>query len=276
MKPKYELTDQSIDLGKGRKAFRIKALRDIDTNYCPVDEGELGGYVMSTENLSQEGGCWIFPNGVVYGEAQVTENAVVGSPGVARAKATVNERAKVRGDATVVPHTQDIIIGDDATIEGDATVHGGFIGGNARITDNACVYSCGRIEGDIVMDDEARVNNENTIITGKAHLTGEFDLLDEIKVKDPGVLNYAEGLLIIKNFHLTQAYLSASRRGFTVYYNKKEGRVLSEAFTKPLTLEELKEWSESTEVDKTLKDGISKVDGPRLKALYDLLSTQDI
>lgn len=280
MTKKYELTDQFIDLGEGRKAYRIKALRDFDTIGDPVVEGQLGGYVETMENLSQEGECWIYPNGVVTGNARVLDNAIVGEGECDVREAPENARidgnATVCGEATVVPRGQNILIAGDAKVSGDAIVHGGTIKGNTIVTDRAKVYGCSLIEGDITIDDEAYILNWDTRLTGKAHLTGNLMLYNRVNIHDLGTVSYTEGILIIENFYLTQAYLRASNKGFTIYFNKKERRVLSKAFTKHLTLEELKEWSENTEVDKTLKDGISKVDGPRLKALYDLLSSQDI
>ena len=50
MNKKYELTDECINF-YGRKLYRIKALVD----FYDVKSGDLGGYVESYNNLSQEG-----------------------------------------------------------------------------------------------------------------------------------------------------------------------------------------------------------------------------
>ena len=47
---KYELTKES----KGN-LFRIKALKDFGN----VKKGDLGGFIEKTDNLSQEGNCWV-------------------------------------------------------------------------------------------------------------------------------------------------------------------------------------------------------------------------
>ena len=69
---KYELTDETIEV-YGTALHRIKALKDFGN----VKKGELGGYVESERNLSQEGNCWVYGNALVYGNAKVCGNAEV-------------------------------------------------------------------------------------------------------------------------------------------------------------------------------------------------------
>ena len=52
---KYELTD-NYDYCQGRKVFQIRALRKVRDGVYP---GDLGGWIESEDNLSQEGGCWV-------------------------------------------------------------------------------------------------------------------------------------------------------------------------------------------------------------------------
>ena len=52
---KYELTNESLDIGT-KTLFRIRALEDFSS----VKAGDLGGWVESESNLSQEGTCWVF------------------------------------------------------------------------------------------------------------------------------------------------------------------------------------------------------------------------
>lgn len=67
---KYELTDETIEV-YGTALHRIKALKDFGN----VKKGELGGYVESEHNLSQEGNCWVCGNAEVYDNAEVCGNA---------------------------------------------------------------------------------------------------------------------------------------------------------------------------------------------------------
>ena len=65
---KYELTEETIKTNDTRKLYRIKALK----SFSNVKAGDLGGYVESEKNLSQNGDCW------VYGSARIFDSAWVG------------------------------------------------------------------------------------------------------------------------------------------------------------------------------------------------------
>ena len=119
---KYELTDETIDVS-GTTLHRIKALKDFGN----VKKGELGGYVESERNLSQEGNCWVCGNAKVCGDAKVCGNAWVFG------NAEVYGNAKVYGNAWVF---------GNAEVYGNAKVYGNaWVYGNAEVCGNAKV--CG-------------------------------------------------------------------------------------------------------------------------------------
>ena len=118
---KYELTDETIDVS-GTTLHRIKALKDFGN----VKKGELGGYVESERNLSQEGNCWVCGNAKVCGDAEVCGNAWVFG------NAEVYGNAKVYGNAWVF---------GNAEVCGNAKVYGNaWVYGNAEVCGNARVY----------------------------------------------------------------------------------------------------------------------------------------
>lgn len=96
---KYELTDETIEV-YGTALHRIKALKDFGN----VKKGELGGYVESEHNLSQEGDCWVCGNAKVYDNAEVFGNAWVCG------NAEVYDNAKVFGNAEVCGNADYITI----------------------------------------------------------------------------------------------------------------------------------------------------------------------
>lgn len=96
---KYELTDETIEV-YGTALHRIKALKDFGN----VKKGELGGYVESEHNLSQEGDCWVYGNARVYSNARVYGNAEVFG------NAWVYDNAKVCGNAEVCGNADYITI----------------------------------------------------------------------------------------------------------------------------------------------------------------------
>ena len=72
MEKKYKLTEESINYCS-KILYRIEALKDFDD----VKKGDMGGYVQSEDNLSQEGNCWVFGNAWVYDNAVVCGNAEI-------------------------------------------------------------------------------------------------------------------------------------------------------------------------------------------------------
>lgn len=72
MTPKYEIT--RIAHPKFSWLHRIRALRQIRPG---VFAGDLGGFVQSERNLSQEGTCWIADNAIAAEEACVSGHSLL-------------------------------------------------------------------------------------------------------------------------------------------------------------------------------------------------------
>ena len=76
MSKKYELTTKT-KLIDGHKVYRIKALKSFNTIIDrKVNKGDLGGWVESEKNLSQDGTCWLFDDAVGYENSRRSENSV--------------------------------------------------------------------------------------------------------------------------------------------------------------------------------------------------------
>ena len=91
---KYEtITDSASDM------LRIVALIDIPT--FGIRAGNAGGLIETTDNLSQDGMCWVSDNARVYGNARVSGNAQV------YGDARVYGNAQVYGDAQVYGNAWD-------------------------------------------------------------------------------------------------------------------------------------------------------------------------
>ena len=72
MNQKYEITD--IVHPQYPWLHRIRALRDVRED---VHVGDLGGFVQSEENLSQEGQCWVANNAVAAEESYISGDAIM-------------------------------------------------------------------------------------------------------------------------------------------------------------------------------------------------------
>ena len=69
---KYELTSDT-KIVFGHILYRIKAL----SSFGCVSAGDLGGFLESEKNLSQNGDAWVYGDAEVYGNARVYGNAEV-------------------------------------------------------------------------------------------------------------------------------------------------------------------------------------------------------
>ena len=152
---KYELTNVTLSQ-EGMLLRRIRALRDIPS--IGVKEGDFGGYVLSSKNLSQEGNCWVAE------DAKVSRNAMVCDDAVVCRTAEVTDRAIVAGQAWVdgESHIQgNAVVIDDAVVNGHGVVaENGFVSGDGFVNGFACVkgngvVAEGGIRGKAVVDSYA-------------------------------------------------------------------------------------------------------------------------
>lgn len=115
---KYEFTEKEyFTQGKGDssnvKFKQIRALRD----FSDVTKGDIGGWIESGYNLSHKGTCWVYPEGMVWGDGRVEDQAMLEC-------GNVYERAMLCGDAIVRGGAE---ISGMAIIEGNLIIDGGKI-----------------------------------------------------------------------------------------------------------------------------------------------------
>ena len=73
---KYKITNIEMTW-HGHILHRIKALKDfILINGKEIRKGDLGGWIESEDNLSQEGLCWIYDECKMYDNARRSENSI--------------------------------------------------------------------------------------------------------------------------------------------------------------------------------------------------------
>lgn len=154
------MTNKKYDLLKTDhpRLFRIIALKD----FPGVRKGQLGGRVESEDNLSHEGFCWIYDNGIVIEKARVYDNAII------------TDNAFVKGNARVY---------DDARVSDEALIAG-----------NAKVFECSRVKGFAILEGFAKASG-NSIITeyalvkdfasvdGNARVLGNSEVSDWDRIK---------------------------------------------------------------------------------------------
>src|SRR5574344_1966627 len=163
MKKKYELTDETLEWGT-HILHRIKALKE----FAEVKKGDLGGWVESEYNLSQDGTCW------VYDDAKVFENARISLDAIIFDKAEVSDNAKVYDHAWIYGNA---VVFDDAEVYGNAEVFGNaIIFRNAKVSDDAYVFDSAKVGGDAHIGGNAWVCG-NAEIFGNAKVNSIRDYM---------------------------------------------------------------------------------------------------
>jgi len=135
---------------------RIRAVRSILRH--GIKAGDLGGYLESGENLSQDGDCWVGDDAKVYTYGNDIDASVSGS-------ALVNKNADVQAG-----HIRDNAIVTDNASVAYSTVHE-----NAKISGSAKITTKSYVSGNAHVTDSARVKWgsmvwDNAVVSGKANL----------------------------------------------------------------------------------------------------------
>ena len=160
---KYKLTNRTKKVN-GHTLYRIKALKDV----CDAKKGDLGGYIESEENLSQDGVAWIYDKACVYGNAKVYEGAEV------RHHAQIYDNAEVFGSA---------IIRDNAKVFGNAKIYdNAYSDDNAEVYGDAMIYAEASVFHHAVIKDKAEIFGQaevggHTIVCGVAKIYGHDVIL---------------------------------------------------------------------------------------------------
>ena len=176
---KYELTTETLQFA-GHILHRIKALKDFRS----VKAGELGGWIESEKNLSQNGNAWVYNNAKVFDKARVYDDAAVSDD------ATVCGDARVYGKATVY---------GEAIICGAAEVYG-----EVEIFDKVRVYGAARVYGDAWFFNDACICGE-AVVFGWAVVSGGAKIMGNAKVSSN------KDYIVFKNFWSSGRYFTWTR-----------------------------------------------------------------
>lgn len=175
---KYRLTDESrtFSINSSRTTvYRIEALKD----FGDVAAGDLGGWVESEDNLSQESDCWIYDDVVVYENARVEDSAL------AYGNVTISGNARLSEGACAM---DKVSIYGNAKVYGKARVFDGAeIFQNARVCDNAKILGNVMVNNEAFICEEARIY-ENAHIAGKACISGKATVAGNTLIFDNAIV----------------------------------------------------------------------------------------
>ena len=162
---KYAILEDNYINYNGITLYRIQALKD----FSYVKKGDIGGYVESYDNLSQDGNSWVYGNAKVYEDAYVYGSAQIFEDAYVYGNAKISGNAKVFSNACVY---------ENARVYGNVYVHGNtYIHGNAEVHGNACVYENARVYGNARVYEDAKINGsaevfESAYVYGNACVYG--------------------------------------------------------------------------------------------------------
>lgn len=147
---KYELTTETLQFA-GRTLHRIKAVKDFGS----VKAGELGGWIESEENLSQDDNAWVYNNAKVFDKARVYGDAAVSDDATVCGYARVYDNARVYGNAEVSGYAD---VFENAIVFCHAKVYGFTrIFGNAIVLGNAILFGHAKVYGKATINGDAKV-----------------------------------------------------------------------------------------------------------------------
>ena len=172
---KYELTKDTHKTTFSKKPlYRIKATKDfVLSDGTKISKGDLGGYVSSLKNLSQDGSCWIMPEAAAIDGSQVIQDAIL------KDNALVMNNAEVRDDA---------IVKDSALIKGFATIKdNALVVNNAEVRDNAIIKDSALIKGFATIKDNASVAGF-AVVKNIAVVKDNAKIIDNVIVRDAAVV----------------------------------------------------------------------------------------
>lgn len=152
---KYKLSrlDTVIDGVTLETLYRIIAIKGFGS----IKKGDMGGYVRSYSNLSQEGDAWVFRGSCVTGNARVGGNAIVSNYSI------VDDHSIVSGNAVVTDHS---CVTKNARVDGNARVESSIVRGISIVDGNSIVYS-GNVDGYAHISGNAKILHDEDYIVFK-------------------------------------------------------------------------------------------------------------
>ena len=139
---KYELIKESKTIFKGREVFRVKALK----NFGNVKAGDVGGWVCSCNNLSQEGDCWIYDDAKCLDNAKMHNNSRMFNNSVMCDNAEMFNNSRMFNNSVMCDNT---IMYDNAIMYNNSKMcDKSVMCDNSRMCDNAEMYDYAILDKD--------------------------------------------------------------------------------------------------------------------------------
>ena len=162
---KYELIKETETCYKRRIVYRIRALKD----FSDIKAGDVGGWVCSENNLSQEGDCWIYDEARCLDDARVYDNAMMFDNAIMFGNSVMYDNAVMLNNS---------IMYDNSKMFNKAKMYD-----NAIMCNNARVYDNAKMYDNAIMYDNAEMYN-NAIMFGNAKMYDNAIMYDNAEMYD--------------------------------------------------------------------------------------------
>ena len=171
---KYELIKEGKDTFIGREIYRIRALKD----FSDIKAGDVGGWVCSENNLSQEGDCWIYDNAKCLDKARVFDDAKMYDSSMMIGNARMYDEAKMFNKAKMFNNS---IMRNNAEMFDDTEMcDSSIMYDNSKMFNNSKMYDEARMYDNAVMFNDSKMFG-NSKMYNKARMF-DYAILDENKI----------------------------------------------------------------------------------------------
>ena len=185
---KYELIKEGKATFMGRVIYRIRALKD----FGDVKAGDVGGWVCSYNNLSQEGECWIYDEAKCLDNAMIFDNAKMYDNSIMYDKAKMYHEAKMYDNAIMLNNS---IMYDNSKMFNNSKMFGKSVMrdnaemcGNATMYDSSIMYDNSKMFNNSKMYDEARMY-DYAVMFNDSKMYDNSKMYNKARMFDYAILN---------------------------------------------------------------------------------------
>lgn len=192
--PKYEFTNNK-KLMFEQTLIQIQATKDFTrADGFKVKKGDLGGFIQSEQNLSQDGLCWLDETSCALHSARILDDALALNGSILRDSSVLCEKTTLKdsticGKASISGESQikSSSIADEAIIQDRCLICDSFVGDNAIISGEAKIYHSNVIDNAQIKDKAQLLEGitvmDNAIVCGDAILCSDIVAMENVYIK---------------------------------------------------------------------------------------------
>ena len=191
----YELTN-IVKHVNGHVVYRIKCVNEFKCQGKVIKVGQLGGFVESEDNLSDN--AWVDDDSVIYGNSEVSDNAYICG------NSRVYDSALVFDDAYICDNSE---VCGNAWVFGKAYVsHKSVIFGSARVTGNVEIKRNVKIGGLCKIQDDVKFLKDNIAASNDADDDNKdlskviLEITSNVTIKGSAIIKTTDDFIIFHHF----------------------------------------------------------------------------